>query len=196
MATPLYPAAQKRIVDASETIIATQVDPWGFLNAGVRVQVKRFDGRDISYQGITFEGSPREVFWGGYIEPFLEDMVVREIALTMTACRDREIDARVELPELQGLLVYACQKVFSHMTNLDQRLLANGDPQSVPLRSIESELKLMTEFIRAHSAAELKMWKPRTLQIWWSHNQFWAWIVGVLTAIAGIFIAAKAAKIF
>ena len=196
MATPLYPAAQKRIIDASEVIIATQVDPWGVLNAGVRVQVKRFDGRDISYQGITFEGSPRESSGAGTFNYFLEDMIVREIALTMTACREREIDARVALPELQGLLVYACQKVFSHMTNIDQRLLAKGDPHSVPLRSIDNELKLMTEFIQDHCAAELKMWKPRILQIWWSHNQFWVWIVTVLTGITGISIAAKAAKLF
>jgi len=196
LATPLYPTTQKRIVDASETIIATQVTPWGFLNAGVQVKVRRFDGRDISYTNIGFQGSPREVFWGRYIEPFLEDLIVREIALTMDACRVREIDARLALPELQGLLVYSCQKVFSHMANIDQRLLANGDAQSAPLRATDTELTNMVTFIQTHCAAELEMWKPRTLQVWWSHNQFWVWAFGSLLVIAGILIAAKGAKIF
>ena len=68
--------------------------------------------------------------------------------------------------------------------------------RSSPLRSTEKELAHMAEFIQGHCAAELNMWKPRTLQIWWSHNQFWVWIVTVLTGIIGIFIAAKAGKLF
>lgn len=70
MPTPLYPTFRKRITDAFEQLDRQQVTPWAFMTAGPPFQVNRFDGTEVAYPGIKFEGSPREVFWSGYIEPF------------------------------------------------------------------------------------------------------------------------------
>lgn len=59
--SPLYPTSRKRIDDAVDRIIETQVTPWTFLTAGPPFRVQSFDKREITYQGIQFEGSPRQV---------------------------------------------------------------------------------------------------------------------------------------
>jgi len=189
MATPLYPVTEKRINDAVEALITTQVTPWSFLNAGPPFHVKRFDGRDISYQGITFEGSPSDIFWGHYIEPFLEDLTVKETALLVQACKDREVDARKAIPELQGMLISSCHKVFLRMADIDRRLRSKGYPESVQLRPIDSELVEMTHFIHAHCEAELKMWKPRTMEIWLNNHKFADWAIKILLGVGGLLVA-------
>ncbi len=79
MTTPLYPTFRKRVDHAVEQIIKQQVTRWSFLTAGPPFQVKMFDGKQIAYEGVEFEGSPREVFWSRYIEPFLEGLCISEI---------------------------------------------------------------------------------------------------------------------
>lgn len=76
--SPLNPIVEKRIDDATDGLLTRQVEPWLFLRQGLSLQ--RFDGRSIAYSGVEFEDSPRLVFWAGYIEPFLQDLVVKELA--------------------------------------------------------------------------------------------------------------------
>jgi hypothetical protein len=178
---------EKRINDATEVLLRKQVEPWIFLNTAHPFQVETFDGRNISYQGIGFEGSPRLVFWSRYIEPFLENLVVVEITAAVSAARDRRVDAKLLLPEIQFLLLSASRKVLNRMAQTDQRLLGKGDTQSVPLRSVEREISSMKEFIKKHILAELEMWKPKPwYEEWYERNKFWVWFVGILVAAASL----------
>ena len=74
MTTPLYPTFQKRISDSFDQLIKNQVTPWAFLNTGKPMRVKTHDNRPISYEGIGFEGSPEQVFWSSYVDPFMEEI--------------------------------------------------------------------------------------------------------------------------
>jgi hypothetical protein len=80
MTTPLYPIFRKRIDDAVEQLIKNQVTPWCFLNSGHPFRVTAFDGRQITYEGILFDGTSQLVFWSRYIEPFLEYLAISEIS--------------------------------------------------------------------------------------------------------------------
>ena len=82
MSSPLYPTFEKRMSDATEGLFRAQVEPWNFMRQRLRVQA--FGGKSISYEGVEFEGSPRLVFWSRYIEPFLEDLAVKELAWIST----------------------------------------------------------------------------------------------------------------
>ena len=188
MTTPLFPTFEKRISDSVDALIAVQVTPWSFMAAGPLFQVKRSDGREITYQGVTFDGCPQQVFWGGYIEPFLEDLVVRELAFAVESCKDRKVRAQLALPELQGLLLSGCTKVFAQMANIDQRLQGRGDPNSVQLRPVESEVAKMAAFIETRISAELLLCKPRPLEEWYEHNKFWVWIFGFLIPLAALLV--------
>jgi hypothetical protein len=183
--TPLLPTFEKRIADATDQILRKQVDPWLFMPQGL--SVTKFDGRPISYHGIKFEGSPRLVFWSGYIQPFLEHLITSEIAAGVSMARERRVDARQLLPEIQGLLLSAISKVFTRMTDVDRRLRGDGFPEQVPLRNIQSDRDIMAAFVDRHIQAELSMWQSKSaLQRWYDDNKALVWVIGLLLSVVGI----------
>jgi hypothetical protein len=191
MTTPLYPTFRKRVDDAIEQIIKQQVTPWSFLTAGPPFRVKMFDGKQIAYGGVGFEGSPRTVFWSRYIEPFLEDLCISEIGTAVAMAKERGVDARLLLPELQNLLSAGCRRVFVTMADVDRHLRGKGSPDKVGMKSIDQEVSAMTGFIEERIRAELAMWRPESrAELWYERNKFWVWaigtIVGIIVSILGL----------
>ena len=187
MTTPLYPTFRKRVNDAVEQIIKQQVTPWSFLTAGPPFRVKMFDGKQIAYEGVGFEGSPREVFWSRYIEPFLEDLCISEISAAVAMAKERGMDARLLLSEVQNLLSVGCRRTYVSMADVDRRLRGKGYPEKVELRSIDREASAMAEFIEERVRAELAMWKPKSrVELWYERNKFWVWVIGIVVSILGL----------
>lgn len=184
MTTPLYPTFRKRVDDAVEQIIKQQVAPWSFLTAGSSFRIKMFDGKQIAYEGVGFEGSPREVFWSRYIEPFLENLCISEIGAASAMSKDRGVDARLLLPEVQNLLSAGCKRVYVSMADVDRHLRGEGSFDRVELRSIDREASIMTQFIEERVRAELAMWKPKAcVEIWYERNKFLVWAIGIVVTI-------------
>jgi hypothetical protein len=187
MTSPLYPTFRKRVDDATEQIVKQQVTPWSFLTAGPPFRVKMFDGKQIAYEGVGFEGSPRTLFWSRYIEPFLEDLCVSEIEAAVTMAKERGVDARQLLPELQNLLSAGCRRVYASMADVDRRLRGKCFPDKVALKSVDSEVATMVQFIEERVRTELAMWMPRSLvELWYERNKFWVWAIGILVSILGL----------
>ena len=82
--TGLFPITSKLVRDEWERLRRDNITPWAFLNSGQPIRIVDFYGKNISFQGVAFEGSPFAVFWKRYIEPFLEDIVLRMLDRTMT----------------------------------------------------------------------------------------------------------------
>lgn len=162
MPTPLYPTFRKRVDDAIDQLIRQQVTPWSFMAAGPPFRIKHFDGRQIAYQGITFDGSPREVFWSRYIEPYLEELCLSEITAAVSMARERQVDAKLLLPELQELLSAGFQKVYKKMADVDRRLRGKGYPENVNPRGIDDKLRAMDQFLDERIHSEIAMWKPNS----------------------------------
>jgi hypothetical protein len=161
MPTPLYPTFRKRITDAFEQLDKQQVTPWAFMTAGPPFRVNQFDGRKIAYQGIEFEGSPREVFWSGYIEPFIEHLCSSEIETAVSMAKERDVDVRLLLPEIQELSTLGIRKVYEHMADIDQGLRGKGYPKSVGRQAVTHKVQCMETFVAERIQAELEMWKPK-----------------------------------
>lgn len=179
MATPLYPRLEKSIFDAMRAIHIAQVEPWISFSQGL--SVKRFDGRTIGYSGIAYEGSPEQVFWSRYIEPFLEDLTLRQFTDTVKLALEREVDARAALKETHDLLLSACRKTYRRMADIDQQLRGGGFPQSVPTKDWKKHYSIMQAFIDKHHQAELAMLKePNRMERWYGHNKGLAWALGIL----------------
>lgn len=187
MTSPLFPIFKKRVRDTFDDLISNQVTPWVFLNSGKPFRVKRFDGRQISHDGIGYEGSPETVFWSRYIEPFLEDICLTEIRAAVGMAQDRRVDGTLLLPELGDLLSAGCRRTYERMAEIDQRLRGRGHPSNVGARSIERELDVMTQFIDEHINAELTMWVPGPQpRAWFRRLGFWGWLIPTLVAISGV----------
>ena len=191
MATPLYPTIEKLVADAWIKLEREQIAPWAFMSAGPRFQVTDFYGQTISYQGILFEGSPRQVFWGRYIEPFLEDLVRKVIDETIRMASEKKQDARLCLPEAAGLLKSVVRRAFARMAEIDRRLRGNGYPESVPLRDTAGEIAAVDAFIDKRIASEVQMVRPRfRINDFYNDHPFLFWLIalGVGTVVA--FVAA------
>ena len=188
MTTPLYPTFRKRVDDAIDHLIAQQVTPWSFLTAGPPFRIKSFDGRQIAYAGVEFDGSPREIFWARYIEPFLEALCISEIGIAVSMAKKRGVDAKLLLPEVQGLLSAGFRKVYARMADVDRRLRGKGFPDKVRLMSIESKVRAMENFLDERIRAEVAMWKPKSrLEAWYERNKFVVWVIGaVITIFLGL----------
>ena len=140
MPTNLYPVLSKLVEDEWVKLDRNQITPWAFMTAGPAFRCKDFYGREIAYQGIKFEGSPRQVFWGRYIEPFLEDLVHRVVEETLRLASGRKQNVQQPLAEVGSLLKSVAQRAYRRMADIDQRLRGEGFPNSVPKRGIDGEL--------------------------------------------------------
>lgn len=190
MATPLYLIIEKTVEDAWVKIEREQITPWTFMTAGPKFQVTDFYGRTISYQGILFEGSPRQVFWGRYIEPFLENLVGKVINETLRVAAEKKQDAGLCLPEAAGLLKSVARRAFARMAEIDRSLRGKGYPQSVPLRETASELGAVEEFIDRRIAAEIAMIRPRfKVNEFYNEHPFLFWFIALLVGAAVSFAA-------
>lgn len=186
MTTPLYPTFQKSINDSIEQLIKNQVTPWAFLNSGKPMRVKCHDGKNISYEGIGYEGSPEHVFWSRYIEPFIEELVVKKINEAVSLAKERNVDGKKLLKEIEGLLLAGTRKIYNEMANTDQRLRGREFPKKLQIRSIEREYQVMKELIELRVRAESEMWHSKSsLELWYERNKFIVWAVGILIAVVG-----------
>ncbi|MEW5894438.1 MAG: hypothetical protein AB1650_01585, partial [Candidatus Omnitrophota bacterium] len=183
--TPLYPTFEKRVRDAVEHLVQQQITPWSFLETGHQFSVKQFDGKEISYQGIRFEGSPREVFWSPrYIKPFLEDLCISQISAAVAMAKERDVDAKGLLAELQYMLMNGIRNVYNHMAKTDRLLRGRGYPDKVPLRSVEPEIQVMKRFLEEQIKAEIAMCKPKSpLEEWYKKNMFWVWLISIIVTL-------------
>jgi hypothetical protein len=118
--------------------------------------VNDYYGKPIAYSGIRFNGSPIQVFWNGYIEPFLQDIAFRAIDLAMKSAAERKIPLREPLLEVKGNLYSLCHRTFERMADIDQRLRKGGVLNEVPIRRTDNELARMHQFIDKRIDAELR----------------------------------------
>jgi hypothetical protein len=163
MCTPLFPTFEKRIKDAVGNLIQQQVTPWSFLMTTNGLKTKYFNGKDISYRGVGFEGSPRRVFWSsGYIDPYLENLCINEISAAVKLANDREVDIKLLLLEVQALLNAGIGYVYSNMAKVDRGLRGRGDPNSVPLQNVDNRIQFIKRFLERHIQAEISMIRPKS----------------------------------
>jgi hypothetical protein len=195
VASPLWPRFDKAIADETNAIIARQVSPWAHLKApsGQPLVVHRFDGSAMSWPGGKFEGAPQQAFWRGYIEPFLEKMVVEQLRAAGQAAKDGGVDAAELIGEVEALLLAACRKVYDRMADVDARLRAEGYADTAARRSIKRELRAVEEFIHKHAtttAALAAIASPRipTFGEYLRRYQFLVVLLVLLLVVAGLFV--------
>lgn len=187
--SPLFAETETFIAQEYERLRRTKIDPWSFLTAGPPFRCTDFYGREISYQGVAFEGSPHDVFWGGFIEPFLRDLVVRAINHTAGLAAERGIEPRAPILEAAGLLKSKVSAAYHRMRDIDQRLRGAGYPDRVTPRSVNGYVDQMNTYVDQIVTGRLapKPLLKRLSDFYRAHPVvFWAvgLIVSVLIAVA------------
>ena len=144
--TPLYPLIHQRVVEAARPL-AERLEAWRMMNARAALKTKTFNGKPVQYHGVTFDGTPRVVFWGDFFEPFMYDAARQSLEWVIQACYDRHIDASEYLSETTALLDVLVAKTYEEMARTDQLLRGSGYPDSVAPVQVAHKVEAMKKRI-------------------------------------------------
>lgn len=153
--TILEPKIYKLIKDEQEKIVREQVVNWLMGFCAGRLETAYFNGKKICYSGIEFSGSPQHVFWGRYIEPYLEDITGRLIKEISNDCVENKLDLKTELKTLKVNLENFYIHIFYEMVNVEQRLLGKGYPNRINKRNVTKEIAGMNIYLDKHINMEI-----------------------------------------
>ena len=150
----LYGVTKREITDRCELIKRQRIKPWRALAYGKPIEIKDYYGSTIHYQGVKFEGCPRVVFWGGHIEPFLEDAIEKILVQTAKKCREYQLKPERPIEEavrlLRGLLIYP---IYRCMAQTDQFL--RGKEKKVRFETIKDRIEGMEGCLKEHRGATI-----------------------------------------
>lgn len=138
-----YPEISFEVGNKFKGLIAEKLTPWVFFNTGEMAPVEDFHGHSFQYRGLAFEGTPREVFWGKFIVPFLEAICAWAFDFAADRAEKREADYRDIIIHTHQCLTNGLYKVYNEMRDIDRRLRGKGFPQKVPPRDVSLEIKKM-----------------------------------------------------
>lgn len=190
--SPAYSFIKERVELEFERLEREKITPWAFFRTGKGVRLADFFGKEVSYIGgcLEFEGSPREYFWNGFIQPFLNDIVSKNFSATENFCRKKGLDWRLPLEETAFLLKAGINKVYSRMSVIDQRLRGKGYPDSVPRYNPKTEVASSEAFVEQRLTAEaaLQPVDRKTLNTFYEEQKFWFWFIGIIIAVAGVLL--------
>ncbi len=188
-----YPVVQKRLKDEFQKLINDQVTPWVFMTTSAGLKLKKFDGKQINYGGIEFSGTPEQLFWGGYIEPFLEHISFSVIEEAVEKCKNHKTELQPVLNDVQELLTLGIRNVYAQMADVDRRLRGKGYPEKVPSKNTDAYVKRMEAFVSRRIESELKLWKFKPwftrIEHFYEGNKGLVWIVGSLISILAIVVS-------
>lgn len=139
-----------------------KVTPWAFLTTGKMRPIENFYGRKIQYVGVEFEGSPRDVFWNGFIEPFLEAIFLWGFDLALSYAKERHVDFQQVIQHTKERLSEGMSTIYQRMQDIDRRLRGKGFPKRVTPHNISGLVKAMQgklqeyyeSALRSHPVAE------------------------------------------
>lgn len=156
--SPLYRRTYKAVQDIDQKL-SNLIHKWHLLKTGLPMRVEKFDGSMISYQGLAFSGSPVEVFWRGFIEPYLENYSIQVLEQTSTLAIECQFSVEESVEEAKLLLLTMVRRTYTEMAETDRIL--RGDGINFPAkRDVSGKIESMSELISQH--AEIEKYKKPT----------------------------------
>lgn len=144
--TALHPLVQERIAQ-EERVLTRLNQAWLSMEGGLAIT--DYYGKAIRYSGIRFEGSPREVYWSNFWEPFIFDAAKKVLDWTMETCGARNLQADAYLLEASDLLKDFVRKTYRDIATTDLMLCASGSSDSVSRKDVSRRIRIMNERIDA-----------------------------------------------
>lgn len=155
--SPAYSFIKEHVELEFRKLEKDKVIPWAFFLSGKGLRLTNFLGNEITYSGIGFEGSPRTVFWKGFIQPFLQDIASRSFSETRTFCLAHGLKPQQPMQETAILLKAGINGIYERMSAIDQRLRGKGYPTSVLKYDASAERAQSAAFVEERLAAEFAL---------------------------------------
>jgi hypothetical protein len=143
--TRLYPLIRQRVIDEARPI-AERLRLWRMMGSS-GLATTNFHGKEVSYRGVAFEGSPRQVFWSDFFEPFILAAARGTFEWVVEACRERNLNPMEYLVETRDLLQLLAEKTYDSMASIDRTLRGGGYPQKATPVKIAPKVSAMAKQI-------------------------------------------------
>lgn len=150
-----FPDIEFVIRQAFKQLLIEKVKPWVFLNTGKMKTITDFNGRKICYRGVSFEGSPRLVFWNGFIEPFLEAIIIWSFEFSCLQSEKKHYPLLQVLKYVKNYLSSSIKETYSEMQDIDRGLRGKGYPSRVTPNDITGKLLAMQQIMDINYQAVL-----------------------------------------
>jgi len=154
--TALYARTKKRVDELRDFLIKEKITPWLLMKSGDRVT--NHDGRILQYSDVEFTGTPRQIFWEGFIEPFLEDGIQDVLDEVGAECKNMGLDPENPLKEATWLLRSVIESVYKNMAKVDQTLRGKGYPDSVRRKNVDYEIRIMENKLQEYLKVALVLY--------------------------------------
>lgn len=105
---------------------------------------------------MEFSGTPREVFWEGYIEPFLEVFTIDIIQQVEKECSENKLNLKDEIKYLSIALLKMYDEIYKKMVDVDQNLRGKGYPKQITQKNVSVYLSRMENFLEDQISMLLK----------------------------------------
>ena len=138
--TELY-THTKRTVDLLNKEILDQIIQWRMFSAKWEITIKDYFGKEISYKGIAFSGSPVLVFWE-FFPPFFEHEIPKVLNKISDECKAKNLKPEEYVSEAASLLKIMVNNLWHEIAKTDQLLRGNGFPESQPLKDVSGRIKM------------------------------------------------------
>lgn len=149
----------KLIAKKKSDLINKKIIAWIMMFSSNKGEIKSFDGTKISYPGIKFEGSPREVFWSRFIEPFIEDFIDQMILYVRQETEENNLNFQDEISYLNLQLKRMNHSIFTEMQKTDIRIM-NMFNRTTDKVNIESYIRSIDEYV--DESVQLAMHKDKS----------------------------------
>jgi serine/threonine protein kinase len=110
---------------------------------------------------VLFDGTPKEIFWNGFIEPFLKDIISRAFAYTRGFCTDHKLDPVKPMNETAEELRFGVERIFARMIDIDRRLRGKGFPNTVSPYNPAGKIRAIDTFLQERLRAEIAIFPKR-----------------------------------
>ena len=185
--TPLYEKTKQKIEDFYIDIDRNKLTPWSFLNSGKLFEVKDYYDKSIRYQGVEFEGTPRNVFWGNFIEPFLEHGITNILEQVASEAKESNLAPEPCIIEAVNLLDSLITRVYYRMAKIDQNLRGKGDPKSVKQKDVSQEIEKMVNYLQQQQKSITEIVTSQSTysqrEKWYQNRTIQASLIGAIALI-------------
>ena len=155
-------------INSFEEAMKHKIAEWHVMVASRNINIETFDKRKISIEGVEYSGTLITIFWS-FFDPFIKDYISRALEEIRIKSIDTHIDAEQSLKIFNGNMQNSIKMIYHQISETDRLMRGKGYPKRVTLRSANTEIEQMINYLNEKVDAQMKI---ANNQKWYNKKRF------------------------